>query len=421
MKSNPLKATLSVFWKDLQVIFKDRGFLVVVLALPAAFSILFGTINQRAINNSKNPIVFPVALVNQDAGVYGAQIMKIMQDIDALKITALDSPDEAEQQVRQSKVVAAVLIPSTLTEDVNAYKPSQITVLVDQRQQNYGGIVTGIIKEVVSPVTLIGELSYGIRTILSDYPPYQQADEQSRRAFEAQTLAVNLAQVQKMQAEPWVKVSAKTSEGKDLVVVPDNIFAMIVPSFTVMFAFFIVGTMAADLLKEKQEGSLRRLMAAPIQRGTIIAGKMLAYLVLVIIQVTLLFGAASIIFDMPLGDSLLGLALVTIAMGLSATGLGMLVAAISKTDRQADTTGLLLGFILAGLGGCFAFSVVPLYKAGGAMQTITRFIPQGQALVAYDSLMIQGKSLVEVLPHVGALLIFALAFFFIAIWRFKYE
>jgi hypothetical protein len=35
--------------------------------------------------------------------------------------------------------------------------------------------------------------------------------------------------------------------------------------------------------------------------------------------------------------------------------------------------------------------------------------------------MIQGKSLVEVLPHVGALLIFALAFFFIAIWRFKYE
>ena len=132
---------------------------------------------------------------------------------------------------------------------------------------------------------------------------------------------------------------------------PDNIFAMVVPSFTVMFAFFIVGTMAADLLKERQEGTLRRLMTAPMPRWTIIAGKMLAYVVLVIAQVTLIFGGANLIFDMPLGNSILGLVLVTIAMGLAATGLGMLVAAISKTDRQADTTGTLLGFILAGLGG----------------------------------------------------------------------
>lgn len=421
MKRNLLRATLAIAWKDFQVIFADRGLLVVIVVLPAAFSLLFGTINQRAFENSKKSIVFPIAVVNQDPGAYSKQIIKILDEIDALAVTNLASEAEAEQQVLASKYVAAVLIPPDLTEKVDAYQPSQITVLVDPTQKNYGGIVTGIMKNVISPVVLVGELSYGIRTLLSEYQPYEQADEATRRGYEAQSLAVNLAQVQKIQADPWVKVSAKTSTGKDLIVIPESLFSMIVPSFTVMFAFFIVGAMAEVLLKEKQEGSLRRLIASPVPRWTIIAGKMLAYLVFVIAQVTLIFGAASLIFDMPLGDSLLGLFLVTIAMGLAATGLGMLVAAISKTDRQADTTGLLLGFILAGLGGCFSFSAIPLYKAGGTMQTITRFIPQGQALVAYDSLMIQGKSLFETLPHIGALLLFAIVFFAVASWRFKFE
>ena len=421
MKTNPLRVTFASAWKDIQVIFKDVGFLVVVILLPSIFSILFGTINQRSLDQSRASITFPVALVNQDSGPYGEQIVKILESIDVLDLTNLSTPEEAEQQVLDSQVVAAVLIPAGFTNDVDAYQPSKLVVKVDRTQQEYGSIVTGIMQEVVSPVVLVGELSYGIRAILSEFEPYQQADEAAKRGFEAQSLAVNMAQVQKMQADPWVKLQAKTSEGKDLVVVPDNIFTMVVPSFTVMFAFFIVGALGAELLKERQEGSLRRLMAAPIPRWSIIIGKMLAYLVVVIFQVTLIFGGANLIFDMPLGDSMLGLVLITISMGLAATGLGMLIASISKTDRQADTTGTLLGFIMAGLGGCFAFSVIPLYKAGGTMQTITRFIPQGQALVAYDTLLIQGKGLVEVLPHIGALLLFALVFFLIAVWRFKFE
>lgn len=129
----------------------------------------------------------------------------------------------------------------------------------------------------------------------------------------------------------------------------------------------------------------------------------------------------SLIFDMPLGSSPLALALLTIAMGLAATGLGMMVAAISKTDRQADTTGLLLGFILSALGGCFAFGVVPIYKGGGTMELITRFIPHSYALRGFDALMIQGKGLVDVLPDVGFLLGFALLFMLVAAWRFRYE
>jgi ABC-2 type transport system permease protein len=362
-----------------------------------------------------------VALVNLDKGTYGEQIVKVFNGIESFDIQTPDSQAAAEQLVRDSKVMAAILIPAGLTDNVNSYKPSTIVVMIDPTQESYASAITGIMREVVTPMVLVGELSYGIRTLLADYPAYQQADENTRRGFEAQSLAANMAAVQKMQADPWIKVEAKNSQGKDLIIVPDNIFAMIVPSFVVMFAFFIVGALGADLLKERQEGTLRRLIAAPMPRWTIITGKMLAYLVIVVAQVTLIFGAASLIFDMPIGKSIFGLLLLTIAMGLAATGLGMMIAAISKTDRQADTTGTLLGFVLAGLGGSISFGVVPLYKGGGTMETISKLTPHAHALNGYDMLMIGGKGLVDVLPEIGILLGFALVFMLIASWRFRFE
>jgi len=419
--TNPLHAIFSVAWKDLQVLLKDRGFLVVVIFLPSVFSVLFGSINQKSLDNDRASITLPVALVNLDKGTYGEQIVKVLNGIESFDIQTPDSQAAAEQLVRDSKVMAAILIPAGLTDNVNSYKPSTIVVMIDPTQESYSSAITGIMREVVTPMVLVGELSYGIRTLLADYPAYQQADEDTRRGFEAQSLAANMAAVQKMQADPWIKVEAKNSQGKDLIIVPDNIFAMVVPSFVVMFAFFIVGALGADLLKERQEGTLRRLIAAPLPRWTIITGKMLAYLVIVVAQVTLIFGAASLIFDMPLGKSIFGLLLLTIAMGLAATGLGMMIAAISKTDRQADTTGTLLGFVLAGLGGSISFGVVPLYKGGGTMEIVSKLTPHAHALNAYDMLMIGGKGLVDVLPEIGILLGFALVFMLIASWRFRFE
>ena len=422
MKSiNPLHAIFSVAWKDLQILLKDRGFLVVIIFLPSIFSVLFGSINQKSLDDDRTSITLPIALVNQDEGVYGEQIVEVLTSIESFDIQTPDSIAAAEQLVRDSQVMAAILIPAGLTQNVNSYQPSKIVVMIDPTQESYARAITGIMNEVVTPVVLVGELSYGIRTLLADYPAYQQADADTQRGFEAQSLAANMAAVQRMQAEPWIKVEAQTSQGEDLIIVPDNIFAMIVPSFVVMFAFFIVGALGADLLKERQEGTLRRLIAAPMPRWTIITGKMLAYLVIVIAQVTFIFGSASLIFDMPLGKSILGLLVMTVAMGLAATGLGMMIAAISKTDRQADTTGTLLGFVLAGLGGSISFGVVPLYKGGGIMEIISKLTPHAHALSGYDALMINNKGLVDILPEAGILLGFALVFMLIASWRFRFE
>lgn len=134
-QTNPFRSILSVAWKDLQVIFKDRGFLVVVIFLPAAFSVFFGTVNQKAMDNSRKPVTLPIALVNQDEGPYGEQIARILGDIDNFKLTQLDTLESAEAEVRSSKVMAAILIPPGLSQSVDTYQPSEIEVLIDPTQE----------------------------------------------------------------------------------------------------------------------------------------------------------------------------------------------------------------------------------------------------------------------------------------------
>jgi ABC-2 type transport system permease protein len=421
MKTNPIRVTLSTAWKDLQVIFRDRGLLVVIIGLPLIMSVLNGYINQQ-FSGSSEGLTFPVILVDQDHDLYGKQIETILKNIDVLDVTIMTSPAEAENQVRDSKVLAAIIIPPDLTEAVGRYERTEVEVVIDPTQQEFASIITAIMNEVVGPVTVQGEVSYAINTLLNEIPAYREADAATQNAAMMQSFGVQMVQIQQMEANPWVSIETRTIEGEDVILIPDNMFSLFVPGFVVMFAFFIVGAMGSELLQERQQGSLRRLMAAPNPRWTIIIAKMLAYIGLVLVQVLIIFGVASFFFEMPLGNSLLGLALVSVVLGLTATSMGVMIAALSRSDKQADSTGMLLGFLLAALGGCFIFgSPVPLFNQGGTAQIISRLTPHAHALMAYGKLLNEGAGVVEVLPQVGILLAFSAAFFGIAVWRFRFE
>jgi ABC-2 type transport system permease protein len=415
-----LRNALAVAWKDLQVFVRDKGQLMVLFFLPLAMASLMGSIySPRGGANGGTPKL-PIALVNHDGGPYGAQVAKTLQGIEALKVEDLGTSEEADRLVANSKALAAVVIPADFSRKVDAYEPGRIEIIVDPAQQQYASIITGIMKEVVTPVVLQGELQYGIRTVLSESQAYREADPQTRRAVEAQNLGVLMTQLLEMRENPLI-VAQDESLARAKALRPSNLFGIFVPDFTVMFAFFLTGTVAVSLFTEKEQGSLRRLLAAPMPRGAILAGKVLAHMVVVILQVLVLFGVATIIFRMPLGHSPLGLALVTLALALAATSLGMLIGALSRSRRQADGLGMVLGFVLGGLGGCIQVGLTPLFRTKGPLGTLSQFTPHAHALEAFFRLMLEGGGVVDILPQVGILVGMGLLFLLVAIWRFRFE
>ena len=416
-----VRQTLSVAWKEVQLIGRDRGSLVILFLLPLLFGTLYGSINLHLAAEGDAPsVLVEVCLVNEDSGIFGEQVALALKGIDVLSVETLDSAAAAEQRVAQGQVSAAIVIPAGFTLDIDSYTSTAIEVIVDPAQPESASIVGGIMNKVIDEATVWGEVQYGIRTVLDEAGVLVDASVQTRQAIQAQNLGVIMTRINEMRRTPRVALVVQDLEGAVIEGGIELFFALLFPGITVMFVFFSVGMSGASLLNERETGALRRLLAAPISRRSIIAGKMLGYMALVCLQVVVLFGVAHVFFDMPLGQAPLALALLTLLLALVATAMGMMIAALSRSSKQADSVGTVLGFVLGGLGGCVAITPTPLTRTEGFMSVVARLTPHGHAVDAYYSLMAEQAGLVDVLPELATLLAMGLAFSLIAAWRFQF-
>jgi ABC-2 type transport system permease protein len=135
-----------------------------------------------------------------------------------------------------------------------------------------------------------------------------------------------------------------------------------------------------------------------------------------LIQIVLMFSVGVIVFGMTLGH-LPALVMVSLALAAAANGLGLLVAALGKTEAQVNGLSVLLAITLSALGGM----MVPTFIMPGLMKSLSLFTPHAWALAGYHDIIVRGLSVKQILPEVGALLGFASFFFAIALWRFRFD
>ncbi|MEE9616280.1 MAG: hypothetical protein V3T90_04645, partial [Anaerolineae bacterium] len=84
---NAISHTLSVAWKEIQLITKDRGSLAVLFLLPLLFGSLYGSINLKMAGNGNDPtILLNICLVNKDTGIFGEQVAGALKGIEELKV-----------------------------------------------------------------------------------------------------------------------------------------------------------------------------------------------------------------------------------------------------------------------------------------------------------------------------------------------
>lgn len=407
--------TLAVAAKDLRTMLADRAYMISMFILPLAIGIFSASMSS----GDGGGIHLPAIVVNQDQGSYGQSIPEILRGIEELDLLEMDSPTQAQEQVAAGEYLAAVIVPVDFTQRIDDYQPAEISVIVDPAQATYGRILTTIMEEIAGAMAIQGEIRYGIHEVLSGMGYDESASPEVARAAQAQVEGVLFTQMQRLEVDSPILLRKDTIQG-DQVFVWDSLYSLVLPSLTVMFGFFIVPAVAVGLLREREEGTLRRLVAAPLPRSALIAGKVIAPLLLVLVQVGLIFGIGALVFDMSLGQSPLGFLLVTVSLGLVATTLGLLVAAIARSIDQAGSISLLVIFGFGILGGGLT-PTFPLYRGEGFLALMSRLTPQAQAQIGYLNLFIHNGEVADVLPQAAYMLGLALLFFLVAVWRFKFE
>jgi ABC-type Na+ efflux pump permease subunit len=196
-------------------------------------------------------------------------------------------------------------------------------------------------------------------------------------------------------------------------------YQLLVPSYTVMFAFFLVLTVGWLFVAERRQGTLKRLRAAPITRTAILLGKMIPCFVLSLGQGLFLLGAGRLVFGMSWGPEPLWLLLVVVCTSMAAMGLALLVAALAQTETQVAIYGTLLVLVLAGVSGCLMGdrSLMP-----ERMQQLSRLTPHAWALDAYRQLLTSSApNLVLVGQACGVLAAFGVGFVVLAWWVLRLD
>jgi ABC-type Na+ efflux pump permease subunit len=228
---------------------------------------------------------------------------------------------------------------------------------------------------------------------------------------------------QAMQESPYVNL-----EGSGPLKRGAARYQLLVPSYTVMFAFFLVMTVGWLFVAERREGTLKRLRAAPITRSQILLGKLIPCFLLSLGQGILLLVAGRLLFGMrwgpeqwSLGEQIGHLFPVIFATSLAAMGLALLVAVLARTEIQVALYGALPALVLALIGGC----VLPREMMPEQTQQLSLLTPQGWALSAYRELLDPNPTALPNLAIVYracvVLACFGLGFLALAWWFMKLE
>jgi ABC-type multidrug transport system permease subunit len=195
-------------------------------------------------------------------------------------------------------------------------------------------------------------------------------------------------------------------------------YQILVPSFTVLFTFFLVLSVGWLFVAERKHGTLLRLLAAPLTRGQILVGKLLPCLVVSLAQGVFLFSAGWLIFGLTWGSRPDLLLLVIASTSLAAVGLAVLVASVARTETQVAVYGTLLVLLLGGVSG----SLMPRDLMPEKMKTASLVTPHAWALDAYSQLLGNpNPDQMMILVACIVLVCFGAVFTLIAWWRMDLE
>lgn len=421
--------------KEFKEIFRDIGGLIMLFLMPFVLIVVFNfAMGGMYSGPEERPFRVPVA--NLDQGALGA---KLVEQLDSSKWIVVESTTgEDEQPLSEVQAIArvedghrnlALIIPPDFSEKIAAGQEVELRVVTDPAlPSQFAGPVTGALQGalfgVVMPEQMKAEMPGKIEAEIGRFeqelgipiPPFVRQQLTADKIYDRFMAGAEGGGFSMNEDRLLAKIRQEAPPSVNREEYP-TVYQQTASGYTVMFVFFVIMMIGASFMAEKKQGTFRRLLAAPVGRHVILTGKLFPALCVNFMQVALMFGASMLFFGIDLGNSPLGIALITLCLSLCACGFGLLVATLFRTQTQLSGVSVLLILTTSAISG----AMVPRFIMGEFMQQVGLAVPQTWALEAYQEIMVRGGGLMDVLPHCGVLLAFTAAFFAVALWRFRFE
>ncbi len=176
-------------------------------------------------------------------------------------------------------------------------------------------------------------------------------------------------------------------------------------SMSILFLFFTVSFASRSLITERANGISGRVLASGVSAGSIVVGKVIAVCVLGLAGFLTVWAVTSIGFSARWGSP--GAVVATmVATVIAVGGVATFVSGFARTEQQADSYTSMVAFVLALVGGNF----IGPGSAPAALERLSRFTPNGQAIDAFTRIANDAAQIGDVLTQLAILVAIGVVF-----------
>ena len=372
-----MRAAVRIAIKDLKRSIRDRSAIALTVVAPLALAFILSSVLGNADESSFS---VDYAVADLDGGhiarTFVDETLGGMEEEGFADISEVDSAERAERMIEDDDIGAAFVIPEGFSDAVEGGRATEILVLKSPDARISAEIARSIARGFANELNAV---SLSIATVMSgtdgEPPP-----EDLQQAAQSTT--------------PPARVAEDVAGSREF-----DTKTFFAAGMAVFFLFFTAQFGAVSLLTERKEGTLARLLAAPLSTRSIIGGKALYGYVLGAGSMAILIIASTLLMDASWGDPA-GVALLVAVGVFAAMGIQSVVTTLAKTDEQASGYGSIVGVTLGLLGGTF----FPLSQAPGLLQNLSYATPHAWLMRGFGDLSGGAGTIADTLPSLGALL-----------------
>jgi ABC-2 type transport system permease protein len=386
--------------KDLLQLRKDRAALLMMFAVPLLLMAVLGSVFNSA--DGGQSVTATVQVINRDSGPQAAGLINALRHTPNLRVQMRSDRAAAEKAVRDGDQPALLIIPAGFSSAENTGRARVTYYAVANNTSVEAQVARAGVQAVVQRVAFEAVTARAIA----------QAQRASRGTVDpAVTRRLTRQATGQLGSNPPVALRMISATGRT-----DRGIDNTVPGYALMFALFALTAGAGTIIEEKQSGTFKRLLIAPLPPYVLLGGKLLAQFLQTLVQLTVLFVLGAVLFKINLGSSIPALALIIVGTSFAATGLGMILVSLVRTQRQLRPVTTLVVLTFSALGGSWwPVSIEPQW-----MQTVSKVTLNSWAMQGFNGLMIFDKSFTQVLPDIAALFLYGLVCFAVARRTFRF-
>jgi ABC-2 type transport system permease protein len=348
-----------IAWKELRQLRRDRMTIAMMVVVPLMQLMLFG----YAINTDVRHM--PTIIYDQDRTAQSRDLYRSLEATGFYDIIGeVRDYDEIERAMKSGHAKVGLVIPARFTSNLKRGRGTTVQLIVDGSDPQTVASATNTAASLVAARS--SELTLA-RLVQSGAP--------------------GRVVVQPIAVEPntWYNADLRTA----VYIVPGLIGVILTMTMVMLTAMAIA--------RERERGTLEQLIVSPVKNIELVVGKILPYVIIGYVQITLILLAGRVIFAVPfLGSGVLlyALSFVFIAANLA---LGLFFSTIAKTQQQAMQMSfffLLPNILLSGF--MFPFEAMPV-----PAQWLSQALPLTHFLRIVRGITLKGSGFADAAPELA--------------------